>query len=289
MKHLYRYLPVALLACAACACSPRLHSFWAGNYNIRVYTDYDLGDKHWNTRKDKVFAMLRHYDVCGLEEVTDLQAAEFIGAMEAQDYRYIGYGRDNGLLEGEGSKGEQTGLVYRRSRFECSRHGRFFLSTTPDEPSKLDSSAYTRLVVWARLKDLKSGREFYFFATHLDHPITATGIRTRTRQAAIAIDQIRSIAGDLPFVLSGDLNCEPSEPAYALFAAQWQDAFLCADTLIGSGYEPLNPETGARMCGHHAPLRAPGGLPGGARGRRHADPGRQPRRAFQPASLGRRL
>lgn len=211
----------------------------AGNYNIRVYTDYDSLYKHWTQRKEKVYEMIRTMEVCGLEEVTDLQVPDLIAALP--EYSYVGYGRDNGLAQGDGAKGEQTALVFRNSSFELLAQGRFFLSETPAQVSKLDSAAYTRLVTWVYLRSkVNPDKSFYFFSTHFDHPITPTGIATRAHQAAIAAEWVRRIADTKPLLFVGDFNCEPSEPAYKVIASHWNDAFKVAHTSLSHGYEPLD-------------------------------------------------
>ena len=177
------------------------------NYNIRYYNGSNDGSnqgaKSWPTRKPKVFEMIKKYDmdVCGLEEVTSIMASDI--TKELTDYQYIGYGRDNGLQQGSGASGEQTGLIFKKSRFEALDKGRFFLSNTPDKVSKLSNSNFNRMVAWAKLH-----------------------INVRSAQADIAIKKVPEIAGNLPFFFVGDFNCETSEVAYTKLSAAFDDAYI---------------------------------------------------------------
>lgn len=200
------------------------------NYNIRYYNGSsdgsNQGAKSWPTRKPKVFEMIKKYDmdVCGLEEVTSIMASDI--TKELTDYQYIGYGRDNGLQQGSGASGEQTGLIFKKSRFEALDKGRFFLSNTPDKVSKLNNSNFNRMVAWAKLKDKETGKEFYFFATHFDNDYDQNHINVRSAQADIAIKKVPEIAGNLPFFFVGDFNCETSEVAYTKLSAAFDDAYI---------------------------------------------------------------
>ncbi|MBP7209771.1 MAG: endonuclease/exonuclease/phosphatase family protein [Paludibacteraceae bacterium] len=203
------------------------------NYNIRLYTTDDKDTKFWTNRKDKVFEMILNHDmdVCGLEEMTLNQSPDFKSNLV--DYEYVGYGRDNGKENSAGGTGEQTGLIYKKTRYVKQDQGRFFLSNTPQRPSKLSGASFNRMVTWVKLKERKSENVFYFFATHFDHPTTQQGIDTRSAEADIALVQVPMIAGNSPLFFVGDFNCEPTEPAYSKLSAQWNDAFI----EIGDGAE----------------------------------------------------
>lgn len=209
------------------------------NYNIRYYNGSsdgsNTGAKAWPNRKAKVYEMIARYgmDVCGLEEVTSTMAKNIIA--DLADYEYIGYGRDNGKRQGEGASGEQTGLIFKKARFEALESGRFFLSNTPNNVSKLPNSNFNRMVAWVKLKDKEFGGEFYFFATHFDNDYDAKHVTVRSQQADVAIAKVPEIAGELPFFFVGDFNCETSETAYEKLSTAFDDAYLKmgADALGG--------------------------------------------------------
>lgn len=210
------------------------------NYNIRYYNgasdSNNKGNKAWPVRKDKVFEMIRNYDmdVCGLEEVTSTMATDI--DQQLTEYQYIGYGRDNGKQQGSGASGEQTGLIFKKDRFEALENGRFFLSNTPDKVSKLTNSNFNRMVAWVKLQDKQTGVEFYFFATHFDNDYDAKHVTVRSQQADVAIAKVPEIAGGLPYFFVGDFNCETSEVAYEKLSTAFDDSYLVmGDKAIG-GY-----------------------------------------------------
>ena len=207
-----------------------------GSYNIRYFNNGDGGGKFWNNRKNHVFDIIKkyQYDVCGILESTNTQAADFLTTLP--EYTYIGYGRDNGKEYGDGGSGEQTGLIYKTNRFNELQKGRFFLSNTPTIASKLSGSTFNRMVAWVKLEDKTTQKVFFVFSTHFHHETNQTGINVREQQAQIAIEQILEITNGYPILFVGDFNCKPTEPAYTVLSQQWKDAFEHTPTTRQGGY-----------------------------------------------------
>lgn len=209
------------------------------NYNIRYYngtSSDDKGDKAWPNRKEKVFEMIHKHsmDICGIEEITVKEAPDFISSMT--DYEYIGYGRDNGKEYKAGGTGEETGIIYRKAKFVKLDQGRFFLSNTPNKPSKISGASFNRMVTWVKLKDRLTNDVILFFATHFDHPTDATGIKTRSKEADIALQIVPSISGESPMFFVGDFNCRPEEEAYTKLTAVWKDSYITMGDEAQGGY-----------------------------------------------------
>jgi len=217
--------------------TPVVTTYKICNYNIRYYDgSNDKGDKAWPNRKDKVFEMIRKHsmDICGIEEITVKQAPDFISTLT--EYEYIGYGRDNGKEYRDKGSGEETGLIYRTDKFVKLDQGRFFLSSTPDKPSKVSGATFNRMVTWVELKNSQTNDTIFFFATHFDHPTTATGIKTRSAEADIALQQVPKIAGNHTVFFVGDFNCRPEEAAYTKLTAVWKDSYITMGTAAQGGY-----------------------------------------------------
>lgn len=208
-----------------------------GSYNIRCLTEADVDDKHWDNRKAYFFEMIRfcNFDAFGIQEVTDRQSKEL--ELEMTEYHYIGYGRDNGKENNDGASGEQTGILYKREKYEALDFGRFFVSETPNLASRIRFSAFNRLVAWVELKDKQSGETFFLFSTHLDHPDNLRGRNTRKKQSKIAIQEIKKIAQKKPLFFVGDFNFRDTEPAYKRITKIWQDAYLISETPPKGGYQ----------------------------------------------------
>jgi len=74
-----------------------------------------------------------------------------------------------------------------------------------------------RIVTWAQLDELASGRRVTYFNTHFDH----LGRRARVQSAHLLLRKIDEIARTDPVVLTGDLNCrDTSAPYFVLTGRQ---------------------------------------------------------------------
>jgi len=194
-------LLVPMAAHAAAAPAPM--EFTAATYNLRLDTPDD-GPNVWANRRDAVRALVRYHgiELMGTQEglmnqITDLAAMP--------GFAWVGVGRDDGRDEGE-----HSAIFYRSDRFELLAHGDYWLSATPDVPSRSwDSRCCNRLATWAKLRDTPSRREFFVFSVHFDHEAEVS----RRESARLMLRKVQEIAGSMPAVILGDFNATPeSEP-----------------------------------------------------------------------------
>lgn len=192
------------------------------SYNIRLDTAAD-GINAWPYRKDAVAEMIGpkyQGDIIGLQEVLRRQLDDIQERLP--DYAWVGVGRDDGR-----DRGEFSPILYREERFRLLATNTFWLSETPELPgSRSWDAAITRIVTWARFEDVSTGRQFTVFNTHFDH----RGEQARIESSRLLIDRFAEIAGDAPFILTGDLNVSESEQAYRILA----DSGLLADARYAS-------------------------------------------------------
>src|SRR5688572_20116938 len=120
-------------------------------YNIRLDLESD-GLNAWPHRRHAVSALIRFYepDILGMQEVRVHQRDQLKD--DLPEYAFLGVGRDDGV---EG--GEFSSLAYRRDRYRVTDSGNFWLSQTPDTPSRGWDAAYIRIATWARLRERESG------------------------------------------------------------------------------------------------------------------------------------
>ena len=78
--------------------------------------------------------------------------------------------------------------------------------------SKSWDAAITRIVTWAKFKDLKTKKQFFIFNTHFDH----IGRTARAESAKIILQKVKEIAGKHPVIVTGDFNTPPSDEPYRL-------------------------------------------------------------------------
>ena len=173
------------------------------SYNIRLGVAKD-GDNAWDLRKEATPAMLEDQNplVFGVQEAYDFQLAYI--TEQCPQYACIGVGREDGV-----SKGEHMSIFYQKDLVEVQDWGTYWLSETPDEPSKGWDAACYRTATWALLKIKKTGTQFYYVNTHLDH----VGLIARKKGLALIVDRIAAMNPDgYPMILTGDLNVQPDDP-----------------------------------------------------------------------------
>ena len=175
------------------------------SYNLRTSHGKD-GDNVWMKRRHATPEMIRREapDVFGVQEGL-IDQLHYIDT-ECPQYARVGVGRDDGA-----EKGEFMAVYYLRDRFELLDSGTFWLSETPDKVSRGWDGACNRTVTWVELKDRKSGKEFFYFNTHLDHK----GKAAREEGVKLLIEKIHEIAGKkAPAIVGGDFNTQVDSPIF---------------------------------------------------------------------------
>ncbi|MDR2058399.1 MAG: endonuclease/exonuclease/phosphatase family protein [Dysgonamonadaceae bacterium] len=175
-------------------------------YNIRVDKEEDvLKGNGWLKRYPKICELIRYhdFDVFGLQEVESHQLKNMLDSLSG--YSYTGAAREDGK-----EKGEFVPIFYKRDKLELLESGNFWLSETPDTPSKgWDAECY-RVVSYGKFAVKKDGFQFWFFNTHFDH----RGIVARKESARLILDKIKEIAKGDNIVLSGDFNADQNSDVY---------------------------------------------------------------------------
>jgi len=176
------------------------------SFNLRYQNTNDTGPKSWESRRGPAVDLIRR------------EAADFIGVQEALrsqlddlhervggEYLEIGVGREDGK-----TRGEYSALLIRRERWTVEESGTFWLSDTPETPNSMTwGNRITRVCTWARLREVPGGRIVHFFNTHFDHESQPS----REKSAALLAERIAARQPAGPFVLTGDFNATPENPA----------------------------------------------------------------------------
>lgn len=206
-------LSMVLLLMVSMAYAQRDNAINIISYNIRLNVASD-GENAWPKRKDNVKALVRFHDadILCVQEALPLQVDELL---ENTNYAMEGVGRDDGKRAGEFSA-----IYFDKSRFVKKDGGTFWLSETPEKPSKGWDAALNRVCSWVRLFDKKNKKEFLVFNTHYDH----IGVQARIESAKLLKRKIQEIAPKLPVVFTGDLNVTPETEAIATIKSFLTDA-----------------------------------------------------------------
>lgn len=196
----------AAAAPAATAESPAALRVRVLSFNLRYQNPGDTGPKNWEARRGPSIDLIRREapDFVGLQEALRSQLDDLHERLGGE-YAEIGVGREDGK-----TRGEYSALLIRRDRWIVEESGTFWLSDTPDVPNSMTwGNRITRICTWARLKESASGKSVHFFNTHFDHESQPS----REKSAALLAERLAARQPAGPFVLTGDFNATPDNPA----------------------------------------------------------------------------
>lgn len=193
------------------------------SYNLRLDTPYDSVNQ-WPNRTNKVVSLITKYnpDIIGVQEALHHQLQDMLRNLP--DYSYCGVGRDDGK-----EQGEYSAILFRNSRFGLLDTKTYWLSETMDLPgSKSWDAAITRVFTTARFFDRDTKKDFLMVNTHFDH-IGKVARENSSRLIKTYLEGLKEGGSQLPVIVSGDFNSEPTEEAY-LTMVNTQDKFLLFDS-----------------------------------------------------------
>lgn len=249
------------------------------SFNIR-YDNPGDGINQWDNRKEIAVSLIREVspDFLGLQEVRASQL-KYLGE-QLVEYNYFGKSRSEDPMD------EHSPIFFKKNKYELLLSNTFWLSETPDKPSKGWDAALNRIVTWGKLKHKETGKIFFHFNTHFDH----IGEQARLESAKLLKKKIREIAGDNEFIVTGDFNFDPSSNYYQILTedetseVRLVDASLVSDeterkgtftgfdlskpaegpidyifvkpTLTVSNYEVIDTTYNGRLPSDHFPVKA---------------------------------
>lgn len=190
--------------------------FKVASFNLRLNVASD-GPDAWPHRRAQVLALARYHDwdLIGTQEGLPDQVADL---ETLPGFTRVGVGRDDGA-----ERGEHAAVFVRTARFEVLRSGTFWLSETPERPSKgWDGRCCNRIATWVELRDKRAddaGRLF-LFNTHFDHE----GVVARRESARLLLSRWHALAGSTPTLVIGDFNSAPGSEPVQLLLQSLQDA-----------------------------------------------------------------
>ena len=183
--------------------SGRAH-FNMATYNIFYYTPPEHSDS-WEQRREHVARIILFHNIAfwGSQEGEHNQLRDL---REMLGHEYVGDGRDDGDTEGE-----HSAIFYDPEKFRALEDETFWLSKTPDRPSKDWGVNFHRICTWGRFLHIESGIEFYAYNVHFDHESQ----EARENSSRMVLEHIdEHVEEGTPVVLMGDLNAVPGNRAY---------------------------------------------------------------------------
>lgn len=211
-----------LLLCVMClamvtgisSCSKGKNQIKVMSFNVLVSRNDDVNN--WGQRKVASLNMLNEEKptIFGLQEAT-LHQVSYL-AENLPQYGWVGVGREDGV-----SSGEHMAIFYLKDEVELLDSGTFWLSETPDEPSMGWDAACKRTCTWTKLKMKKTGTEFAYLNTHLDH----VGKEAQRNGLALMVERCAQIVpkGMTAFV-TADFNARTDDSIFEPLKADMLDA-----------------------------------------------------------------
>ena len=194
------------------------------SYNIRLDVKSD-GENWWEKRKDKVAGLVNYYeaDFVGLQEVVHNQLLYLKDSLTG--YNFIGVGRDDGK-----EAGEYSCIFYKKDKYSVVEQSTFWLSPTPDIPSKGWDAALNRVCTYGLFKNNKTKKLVWVFNTHFDH----MGNLARLESAKLIIKKIHELnTKNYPVIVSGDFNSKPEDGPSQYMMANMQNSRSISKLVYG--------------------------------------------------------
>ena len=195
------------------------HQLTVMSYNVWIGGS---GEKSPENRTDEIVSNIRKYspDSFGLQEA-DEGWMERLPA-ELTEYGYVGIGRNSNKGGGEASP-----VFYKKDKYELVDSGVFFLSKTPNKPSRGWDAMFNRLCTYVVLKDKTTNFYYAHFNAHFDH----MGVIARLESVAVVTEKVSKICNTFPVVFTGDLNDHEGGDMYnRVLEAGFRDTKSLAET-----------------------------------------------------------
>jgi endonuclease/exonuclease/phosphatase family metal-dependent hydrolase len=207
--------------------NPTSHKILSCNIRADTPTDAQTGDG-WADRKELCADVMRaqRADVICLQECQQVHLKHL--KLRLPEF-------DTFALSNPGPTAHPVNTVlFSRARYEMLSAGGFWLSEKPHVAgSKSWDAAYSRLVNWVQLRERASGKELRVWNTHLDH----LGQVAREKQAEMIVQASAVFPPALPQLLTGDFNCDASNPAVKrVAAAGWADTYAAVHGAEDPGF-----------------------------------------------------
>ena len=179
------------------------------SFNIRTSGMDKDTPNHWDNRKEAVLALIKDQmpDIMGVQEATFTNQWLWLkDKLKSAGYDGYGVNRQTGK---ESGSGECPGILWNKNVIKKIEVGTFWLSETPDTPSKGWDANYYRTATWGLFEHIATGQKFFMVNTHLDHESTTAQV-----EGMKLIEQkLLEYEWDYPLYLTGDFNVISTDKA----------------------------------------------------------------------------
>ena len=204
----------------------------------------------WENSRDIVAQMIvdAEWDIFGVQEGGNLVREELPKLVKQKGGKYKWwFQRPNPAIPESEDTNLANGMVWRSDRFKVSNKQVYWLSPTPETPSKAweEKVKHWRFVMSANVKDKKTGIEFIFMVTHC--PLMRS---TREKSAKLIIEREKAMNPENKTVIFvGDMNSQPEMPYSQIIRTHFTDTRDIAEvksevtgTMNGAEGVKINPK-----------------------------------------------
>ena len=191
-----------------------------------------LKERSWDNSKEEVAKLIVKLDcdLLGMQEVSGVcrdDLAKLVKKFGGKQYKLWWL---NTYPEGH-RREVGNAIFYNKKNLKLEKQAIYYLSPTPEVMSKgWDEKRYYRAALATVVTHKKSGKKFYFMATH--GPL-AKGAKGPAGEVLVEIDKKYNKEG-LPTIVLGDMNSRPGDPFHLNMTKYYEDAFIVAEKKCGT-------------------------------------------------------
>lgn len=182
-------------------------------------------ERLWENSRDAVAQLIvdADWDIFGVQEGGNLVREELPKLVKEKGGKYKWWFQrpDPSISDKEDTKNLANGMVWRSDRFKVTNKKVYWLSPTPDTPSKAweEKIRHWRFVMSATVKDKKTGLEFIFMVTHC--PLMKS---VNEKCAKLIIEREKKMNPDNKVVIFvGDMNSRLNSPYTQIIRTHFTD------------------------------------------------------------------
>jgi endonuclease/exonuclease/phosphatase family metal-dependent hydrolase len=163
----------------------------------------DDGANSWQYRKKSIAKLLGKYrtDFFCFQEANDFQTEYLSGILS--EYQFIGRRSPSPSFW-------QNNIIFFKKTWTCLVKDHFFLSPTPEMPSRFYKSLWPRQCTLGIFR--KNAHRLLCVNTHFDFKESV-----QVESAKLVMKRLSGHPNDVPVILTGDFNTAPPSPCYEVF------------------------------------------------------------------------
>jgi endonuclease/exonuclease/phosphatase family metal-dependent hydrolase len=169
------------------------------------------------------------FDVFGAQEPFLFQIEDMMAHI-GNEYAWIG----SNITGDDNDRGHHFNpIFYRKDRVELLDYATVWLS---DQMAVAGYGAFSaRLFTWAKFRDKRTDKVFFFFNGHYDH----RGVEARENASHIVLDMVKRVAKGMPSFVTADYNSGEGSKPYKILQSSWllKDTMLDAEEAVNKQYQ----------------------------------------------------